>query len=66
MTYEPYDPNDRQITPRTQAVAWLVLLALLIGTVAVSDALTGRGRYRARCRRRRGGCRGVLIATAMA
>ena len=43
MTYEPYDPNDRQITPRTQAVAWLVLLALLIGTVAVSDALTGVG-----------------------
>ncbi|MGI9486368.1 MAG: hypothetical protein ACR2RF_10920 [Geminicoccaceae bacterium] len=42
MTYEPYDPKDRQITPRTQAVAWLVF-TLLIGTVAVSDALTGVG-----------------------
>ncbi len=42
MTYEPYDPKDRQITPRTQAVAWLVF-ALLVGSVAASDALTGVG-----------------------
>lgn len=42
MTYEPYDPRDRQITPRTQVVAWLVF-ALLIGSVALSDALTGVG-----------------------
>ncbi len=42
MTYEPYDPKERQITPRTQAVAWLIC-ALLIGSVAVSDALTWKG-----------------------
>ncbi len=40
MTYEPYDPKDRQITPRTQAVAWLIC-GLLIGFVAASDALEG-------------------------
>lgn len=42
MTYEPYDPKDRQITPRTQAVAWLVF-TLLIGSLAVSDVLKGVG-----------------------
>ena len=38
MMHEPYDPRDRQITPRTQVVAWLVF-ALLVGSVAATDAL---------------------------
>lgn len=42
MTYEPYDPKDRQVTPRTQAVAWLIC-GLLIGAVMASDALTDGG-----------------------
>ncbi len=42
MNYDPYDPRDRQITLRTQAVAWAVL-ALLAGTVSVSDVLTSVG-----------------------
>ncbi|MEM8952228.1 MAG: hypothetical protein AAGA21_10780 [Pseudomonadota bacterium] len=39
MTYEPYDPKQRQITPKTQVVAW-ICCALLIGSIAASDALT--------------------------
>ncbi len=40
MTYEPYDPKERQITPVKQAVAW-IFCALLIVSIAASDALHG-------------------------
>lgn len=36
MMYEAYNPKDRQITSRNQAVAWL-LCVLLIGSVALFD-----------------------------
>jgi|GEM_PF-4553782 len=43
MTYEPYEPNDKQITPKTHAVAWFLCL-VLIGVVAVSGTLSGENK----------------------
>ena len=39
MTYEPYDPKQRQINAKTQAAVWIIC-ALLVGSIAASDALT--------------------------
>ncbi|MGI9499165.1 MAG: hypothetical protein ACR2P3_03950 [Geminicoccaceae bacterium] len=38
MTYEPYDPKGRQITPRTHVVSW-VLCGLLIAILIASSPI---------------------------